>query len=584
MATRFAILLHSGSGAPPEALLRVAAHRAGLRPAFKNPAVTAFCDGDVVEFGRVGVVFGTLFSRETRPRRVSKIDAAACRRLQASAGRSLITEYWGAYVALVGDVNRSPPHILRDPTGTMPCIYAETELGTVFASDVDTLAKFGGRSFDVDWPSLVRNLAVPENAGAETCLNGITELLPGHSMVSVARGVQLRPAWTPADHCGPSHGSPHYEQLIEELHSIVHGCVRAWASCYDHIILGMSGGLDSSIIASCLRDSSKSASGLTMFTSDSAGDERIHARLAARAAGLPLLEHRYDTDDVDIALTTGGHLPRPSAPYFFQSIRAAHRVANTQHPIDAFFTGIGGDNVFYASRSGAALVDQYRSQGIGHGLLRTLREISDITECSMWTVANAAIRTSRGRPKRRARQDQFLSADAAAMPSSMMRHDWLETMDPRIPGKVGHITMILRACRNLELYPRASHGPQIAPLLSQPLVEFALGVPSWQWFSGGRDRAIARDAFSRDLPEQLVQRRSKGGPTGFMIDLYAKKKSELRHFLLNGQLVRQNIVDAQEISDHLRSGSPIVEGEYQQILRLGAVEAWIQSWRPQGAT
>ncbi|MFD2134618.1 hypothetical protein ACFSLT_04130 [Novosphingobium resinovorum] len=37
-------------------------------------------------------------------------------------------------------------------------------------------------------------------------------------------------------------------------------------------------------------------------------------------------------------------------------------------------------------------------------------------------------------------------------------------------------------------------------------------MPSWQWRHGGRDRAVAREAFATALPAQITARRSKGAP------------------------------------------------------------------------
>ncbi|MGK4422636.1 asparagine synthase-related protein, partial [Klebsiella pneumoniae] len=58
--------------------------------------------------------------------------------------------------------------------------------------------------------------------------------------------------------------------------------------------------------------------------------------------------------------------------------------------------------------------------------------------------------------------------------------------------------------------------PTVSPLLSQPLVETCLGVPSWLWFEGGRNRVVARRAFAGDLPADVIWRRSKGTPDSFV--------------------------------------------------------------------
>src|SRR3546814_984119 len=88
--------------------------------------------------------------------------------------------------------------------------------------------------------------------------------------------------------------------------------------------------------------------------------------------------------------------------------------------------------------------------------------------------------------------------------------DWSSDVcasDLTLPGKAAHVAMLARAQKSIELYPRADAPPQIVPLLSQPVVELCLSIPTWQWVHGGRDRAVARAAFAGILPDLLVERK-----------------------------------------------------------------------------
>src|SRR5258706_1812747 len=69
------------------------------------------------------------------------------------------------------------------------------------------------------------------------------------------------------------------------------------------------------------------------------------------------------------------------------------------------------------------------------------------------------------------------------------------------------------------LYPTPYYDPfhaedapeTVNPLLSQPLVELCLQLPTWVLTHGGRGRALARRAFATDLPKEVATSRSKGG-------------------------------------------------------------------------
>lgn len=57
-------------------------------------------------------------------------------------------------------------------------------------------------------------------------------------------------------------------------------------------------------------------------------------------------------------------------------------------------------------------------------------------------------------------------------------HPWLSAPAEALPGKTVHVAFLMRAQNSLELYPRRSAPPHIAPLLSQPIVELCLSIPT----------------------------------------------------------------------------------------------------------
>src|SRR3546814_12928828 len=79
---------------------------------------------------------------------------------------------------------------------------------------------------------------------------------------------------------------------------------------------------------------------------------------------------------------------------------------------------------------------------------------------------------------------------------------------------LGHISMILRAMNHIEHRDKELAVPMISPLLSQPVIEACLGIPSWEACEGGVDRSAARRAFSGALPPSVVGRHGKGSPSG----------------------------------------------------------------------
>src|SRR3546814_19059841 len=101
----------------------------------------------------------------------------------------------------------------------------------------------------------------------------------------------------------------------------------------------------------------------------------------------------------------------------------------------------------------------------------------------------------------------------------------------------------MRAQKSLELYPRRSAPPHIAPLLSQPIVELCLSIPTWHWIADGRDRAVARAAFSNRLPRPIIERQQTGGPAEFNLSIYRKQRDRLNELIRHGVLAGAGIID-----------------------------------------
>src|SRR3546814_14435267 len=76
--------------------------------------------------------------------------------------------------------------------------------------------------------------------------------------------------------------------------------LTAWSRTYDQGLIGISGGLDSSIVAASLRKAGNTLSGLTLMTDDPLGDERAFATAVASHIGMPLFEEDYDLANIDL--------------------------------------------------------------------------------------------------------------------------------------------------------------------------------------------------------------------------------------------------------------------------------------------
>ena len=521
-----------------------------------------------------GVAIGHVFSREDKPRRISSTSTAPATNPITGAG--LLSSAWGGYVAFWFD-NSGKTMGLRDPSGTVPCWIGRFNGLVVIASDLETVFATGVVQPQIDWPYLWSYLYAYDFPTHATALENVSELMPGFQLELGKSPAAQLPTWSPWDHVAPIPGST--EDLADRLAQTLSSTLKTWGSCFDTVVMGVSGGLDSSIVTEGLAQATSNLQLLTMATHDPLGDERHYARILAAHLGLPLTEVFHETATVEIFEPSSTHLPRPLGRAFGQSTQRAKLELGAAISCDAYFSGVGGDNVFGYTQSASPIVDRLKSEGLGKGTLQTLRNVCRLTECSVWEAVSMAGTIWRA-PKNRmwlGSSDRFLGPARAYTPATT-EHPWISASTATLPGKFGHVAGLVRIQGTLGSFPRASCAPQIHPLLSQPIVELCLGIPSWHWVAGGRNRGLARLAYERRLPPELINRRSKGGPSGFAYDVAQVYRRQIREHLLDGVGLKQGLFDHVSLEIALASDRPYLNDDHVRLFELLEVECWARYW------
>lgn len=560
-------------------LLQRLASSSGLDLAFSNARIAALTHSSCacLPVANSGCILGSLFHRHGPARPVQELTQKEAASIVQSGGHTLPHSFWGGYVAAVA--GGQSVRILRDPSGDFPCYHATFGDSTVFASDAELLVSGGIVRASIDFEEIGRQLFRAFVPASSTALSGIHELLAGFALRVESNGSRLEACWSPWDHVGREDS---ISDRTERLVRIVRHSVMAWSSSCGRILLSVSGGLDSSILAACLARAGADVVCLTMFTEDPAGDERMFARALCQHLGLPLLERPYRLEDIDICEPMAVNLPRPKDRTQALAFEHVHEAAASEIGADAFMTGNGGDHVFGYSQSAAPVADRYLAEGLGRGTLGSLLDVCRQTGCSIADAVRQAWRLAYLTPGYRVRPNPlFLDPEfAASLGPQDWQHPWLVAPADALPGKAAHIATILRAQPNLESN-LGDRYPVINPLLSQPIVEACLGVPTWEWRAGGRDRSLARRAFAADLPRLIVDRRVKGTPGRFAARLLDHFRNAIRERLLDGRLANCGIVDAMALERVLAGERPVPDLERVRILELVNAEAWIGHWRDQ---
>lgn len=505
-------------------------------------------------------------------------DAAPVLFAQCKTPDELITESWGNYLALGLGTDGKPHWVMRAPLGQLPA-YRSSGKGTeIIASHPDLILAVTGEKPALAWEFVGRHLAFQHLQTTETGLAGIEELLGGESLEQGPNGAwHRRQVWSPWTWTAQSReiGDPlrARQDLRASVERAVAGLIPRDVLC----LLELSGGVDSSILAAALAGHKANARAVTLVTDEREGDERIYARAVSTATGLPLDEIAV-AGAVNLARPASVRSARPGLPMTLSLADDLLAEKARAETIGAFVSGAGGDCVFCSPASAAPAADVLRRFGISRVAWAAVDALARIHHASMWDVAKMAWRQARERTAQSEwpRTTGFLAQDA--VPTILPVHPWLVEPANVLPGKRSHVRAILAALAHVEGYGRHTLAPSRFPLLSQPVVETALRIPSWLWIEHGRDRAVARTAYSGFLPASVLDRRTKGGLDSYAIAMLARNRNALQPFLLEGHVSRSGLLDRQRLEAALARQPRRGDADTYLLFPLIDTEAWVRAW------
>ncbi len=248
------------------------------------------------------------------------------------------------------------------------------------------------------------------------------------------------------------------------------------------------------------------------------------------------------------------------------------------HGASAIFGGGGGDAVFFQMPSALVLEDLRRSQGrlpLGEPLVL---DVARWLRRSTWRVRSDARRGAAHDPDAVAAS---FWGPRAREPVRGVRHPWLEDLEAAPPGKRLQIAALTAMQPGWGRSRRGDAARIQQPLLSQPVVEACLAIPTWQLVQGGRERGLARLAFADDLPASVVERRGKGALTSLYSRRAAASLPFLRTHLMDGVLAEAGVLDRDRTDAALQADRLIWRSEGASLMRAAMVESWVRHWQGQ---
>jgi asparagine synthase (glutamine-hydrolysing) len=506
----------------------------------------------------------------------------------STQGAWLTRRLWGGYIAFLRDPAGANTFVLRDCSGKIPCYRLRLSGIDLLFPDTAALCALGLVPTSMNMDYICAFLCSSQLQVRDTALAGVTELLAGDCFRRrSADDFGYHCAWNPVELLAyPRIDS--FDKAVREVRSVTLRCVGAWASMYDSILHQLSGGLDSAVVLACLTQAARAPAIVCMnrFGETAPEDERAFARLAASKAGAMLLEFPFFRDahviDETSARSPPTAKPAISAVFGAFDIPLRNDLA-VKFGARSIWTGQGGDHMFLQIALPIAPLDYASLRGFSPGLLRSLQDAARLSRQSYWRVARQLWKRdsdviAAGLGSLPIDKQPFVTPAARARVSrERIMHPWTLLSESLPPGQRLQIALLSEILNRHRPLPQPQVAYECHPLLSQPLLELCLRIPSYVHLRG-IDRAVERAAFAELIPAEILARRQKGQSTFSALEIIHRSNGYLREALLEGILANEGIIDRSALEPYLNEQRPLEVPSIFPLLSCIAAELWVRSW------
>jgi asparagine synthase (glutamine-hydrolysing) len=529
-------------------------------------------------FGGSGIVLGEIFPRlnpldEGAAVGEAEFGAQETQAVIETQGRSLASRYWGNYVAFILDAHRGARYVFKDPCGSLPCHFTEYGGVQLVFSCLGDCRELELR-FPVSWAFVRARIANGSREVREPSLLGVSTVYRGECIRFGREGaVESRVQYWQPDFAGTMDLAD-LKVAQRAVHATVLSCAHSMAAGHSSVLAQVSGGLDSSIVLGALSEmpSRPKITCYTLFVPNSVCDERRWARYAVQRRGYPQVEVPLQPGKLiyeDLPTLAASMEP---ASYFTRWQKGpVERALATRFGASTIFTGEGGDAAFCSTSYAFAVDHCLRRQGLSFRTLRMAARVAIRRDRTVWHVLGKAL-------ARHVSGDSALDGERSLEPFRRL-------VSSEVRESAGMNLETLLRMGSLAFAPSfydasTSHhdaAPTMAsPLCAQPVVELCGRIPVDVHFDGGRIRGLARRAFADEVPEPILRRQWKDRPLLQLGEVIALNLPFIREQLLEGQLVKQRILNRAAVEQALRCGPSSSSAIGSEILSHLDVELWIR--------
>lgn len=221
-------------------------------------------------------------------------------------GSNCLDRFNGMWAIAIWDADRRSLFLARDRFGVKPLLYINQPASFAFASELKAFNQLDGFRAELDRDSAIYSLAegFELEATSRTLTKNVCTLPAGHFAFLDQGGFRVSRWWTTA--ASLPEIPEHFEDQVSEYRRLFDDAIRIRLRSDVAVGTSLSGGFDSSAVlcevARIGREGNERTAAdfqraFTTIFPGSANDETAAARLAARYAGVPLVESNFQTAD-----------------------------------------------------------------------------------------------------------------------------------------------------------------------------------------------------------------------------------------------------------------------------------------------
>jgi asparagine synthase (glutamine-hydrolysing) len=516
-------------------------------------------------------------------------------------GDGCVSHLRGMFAFALWDEKKQRLLCARDRFGIKPFYYCVVNNFFYFASEAKALLPFLP-TIKTNQSALAEYLTFQYTIGEKTLFDGINQLSPGHILIIENGKINIKKYWDISYNIDYKKNSDFFykktRQLLKES-VLLHGRSDVPVASY------ISGGVDSSLIYN-VAQSNKLASLFGFhgkFTEYPGYDESSFAKIAMNNNDQNL--HIIDIKAEDFEKYFEKviyHLDFPNAgPGSFAQYMVSKLAAEY---VKVVLGGQGGDEIFggyaryviaYLEQSLKAAIDGNYKDGNfvvtiesiipNLGLLKEYKPLlKKFWSKNLFDPMDERYFSLVERSTEMGDVIDWTSLDMSKVKSdfSMIFNNLNNVKKEAYFDKMTHFDFkcLLPALLHVEDRMSMAHGIESrVPFLDHPLVEFAATVPADIKFKGGKMKNLIKEAFIKELPSKILQRRDK---MGFPVPLKEWCEGRLKNFISNilDEMIKKKrpFISYNKLSKNFKDESIFS----RKIWSLISLEIWYQQFHDRG--